>query len=233
MSHPNTSPYQATLFAGFSTVTNLNYLMAHLTFDRVHDPALRDLDLAIYRSFVPGLRYENLFPLTDSAAWFRLFESAYMMLIPEILVVLVVLYLTGRDVLGFFKRTFACYGLGLVVSMIYPAVSPCVYYPESFRAAYDGTLAASLGHGLASDYVALRRGLPLNGFGYFVAIPSLHVAMATVLQASLAVSRVHFWTFLPVNLLLVLSTVALGQHYLIDVPAGLLLGLVVLAFGRR
>ena len=36
--------------------------------------------------------------------------------------------------------------------MTYPAVSPCVYYPESFRASYDGTLAAALGHGLAADY---------------------------------------------------------------------------------
>src|SRR5207244_2972517 len=37
-----------TLFGGFVTVTNLNYLLALLTFDRVHDPALRDLDLVIY-----------------------------------------------------------------------------------------------------------------------------------------------------------------------------------------
>ena len=41
------------------------------------------------------------------------------------------------------------------------------------------------------------------------------------------------WTFLPVNLLLVSSTVALGQHYLIDVPAGMLVGLIVLPLGRR
>ena len=222
-----------TVFVGFRTVNNLNYLLARLTFDRVHDPALRDLDLAIYRSLVSGVRYEGLFPLTDSAVWFHLFENAYMMVFPEAIVVLVVLHLTGSDVVGFFKRTFACYGIGLLVAMTYPAVSPCVYYPESFRASYDGTLAAALGHGLAADYAALRRGLPLNGAGYFVAVPSMHVAMAVILQASLAVSRVHFWTFLPVNLLLVLSTVALGQHYLIDVPAGLLLGLIVLALRWR
>src|SRR5438093_1788191 len=33
-----------TVFAGFVTLTNLSYLIARLTFDRVHDPALRDLD---------------------------------------------------------------------------------------------------------------------------------------------------------------------------------------------
>src|SRR5439155_12506651 len=102
---------------GFVTINNLSYLIARLTFDRVHDPALRELDLAIYRSFVPGLRYDGLFPLTDSTLWFRLLEDAYMMLFPEILVVLVVLHFTGSDILGFFKRTFACYGLGLLVSM--------------------------------------------------------------------------------------------------------------------
>ena len=222
-----------TMFTGFVTVSNLSYLIARLTFDRVHDPALRDLDLTIYRAFVPGLRYEGLFPLTDSALWFHLLENAYMMLFPEIVVVLVVLHLTGSDILGFFERTFACYGIGLLVSMVYPAVSPCVYYPESFRATYEGTIAFGLGRALALDYVALRHGLPLNGLGYFVAVPSLHVAMAVFLQGSLAVSRMHFWTFLPVNLLLVSSTVVLGQHYLIDVPAGLLLGLIVLGLRLR
>ena len=89
-----------TMFTGFVTVSNLSYLIARLTFDRVHDPALRDLDLTIYRAFVPGLRYEGLFPLTDSALWFHLLENAYMMLFPEIVVVLVVLHLTGSDILG-------------------------------------------------------------------------------------------------------------------------------------
>ncbi len=37
----------------------------------------------------------------------------------------------------------------------------------------------------------------------------------------------YIWTFLLVNLLIMASTVALGQHYLVDVPAGLLVGLVV------
>lgn len=220
------------LFVGFRTVNNLNYLLARLTFDRVHDPALRTLDLALYRVLVPGVQYEGLFPLTDSALWFQLFEHAYMMVFPEAIVVLAVLYLTGADVRGFFRRLFACYGLGLLVAAIYPAVSPCVYFPESFRAAYDGTMAAALGRGLAADYAALRQGLPLGGFGYFVAIPSMHVAMAVILQASLARSRIHFWTFLPVNVLIVASTVALGQHYLVDVPAGLLVGAIVLAVRR-
>ena len=80
------------MFTGFVTVSNLSYLIARLAFDRVHDPALRDLDLTIYRAFVPGLRYEGLFPLTDSALWFHLLENAYMKLFPEIVVVLVVLH---------------------------------------------------------------------------------------------------------------------------------------------
>jgi membrane-associated phospholipid phosphatase len=32
-----------------------------------------------------------------------------------------------------------------------------------------------------------------------------------------------FWLFLPGNLLMVLSTVILGYHYLVDVPAGAIL----------
>jgi membrane-associated phospholipid phosphatase len=81
--------------------------------------------------------------------------------------------------------------------------------------------------GMASEYTASLQRTSVNGFGYFVAIPSLHVALAVVLQAMLRFSPGHFWAFLPVNLVLALSTVLLGYHYLIDVVAGVALGILV------
>ena len=143
-----------------------------------------------------------------------------------------VLLIARRDVIEFYRLTFACYVIGLLVFLLYPAVAPDVYYPESLRADYLGTSTAALGRNLAADYSALGRGLPLNGFGYFVALPSLHVAMALLSQALLHAFPLHFWTFLPVNLLLIVSTVVLGHHYVVDVPAGALLAAFVLAAHR-
>lgn len=87
--------------------------------------------------------------------------------------------------------------------------------------------------GMAAEYTASLQQTSVNGFGYFIAIPSLHVALAVVLQAMLRFSPGHFWAFLPVNLVLVLSTVLLGYHYLIDAVAGVALGTLVMTPGWR
>ena len=42
-----------------------------------------------------------------------------------------------------------------------------------------------------------------------------------------------YWTWMPVTILLILSTVVLGYHYLLDVPAGVILGCVLCRFLPR
>ncbi len=222
----------ATLFIGFEALDNLNYLLARATVERLQDHALRAIDLAVYGAFVAEVRYEGIFPLVRSPKLYRMFEDAYLILIAEIFLVLVVLHLTRGDVGRFWRRVFGCYLLGMLIAFVYPSVSPCVRYPDSMDPMYGHTIMAGLGRNLAAEYAAIQHGEPVSGLAYFVGLPSLHVAVAVVLQATLFISRIHFWAFLPVNLMLIVSTVVVGQHYLLDLPAGLLLGaLVVFASG--
>ena len=86
---------------------------------------------------------------------------------------------------------------------------------------------------LAHEFDAATRGAPVHGFAYFIAVPSLHAALAVVCQWFLAGSRLHFWTFLPVNVGVVLSTILLGYHYIIDIPLGLLLALAAIWIVRE
>jgi membrane-associated phospholipid phosphatase len=79
---------------------------------------------------------------------------------------------------------------------------------------------------MATEYRHVIAGEQLSGFGYFVALPSLHVAAATFIQRSVRQAPWLYWTLLPVNGLLALSTVLLGYHYLLDLPSGVLLGLL-------
>jgi membrane-associated phospholipid phosphatase len=77
-------------------------------------------------------------------------------------------------------------------------------------------------------------GQPVTGFGYFVGIPSLHVAMAVLLQFTIQQrSGAGGWLVAPINILLIASTVVLGYHYLADVPGGVLLALAAIAILRR
>src|SRR5262249_2794508 len=223
------------LTVGYATIWNLNYLIAALSKGRLADPALRELDIALYQLlFRVPIDYVGFFPIVRPEVFFRLFENAYVMLLPVSFVAALLWVMVKRDVTAFLTTFFTCYLAGLIVFAIYPAVGPCIAFPDSFGGEFRGTLTFRLMDGMASEYTAALERTSVNGFGYFVAIPSLHVALAVVLQVMLRVSPAHFWAFLPINVVVASSTIVLGYHYLVDLFAGLALGtLVTLPCWRR
>ena len=222
------------LTVGYATIWNLNYLVALLSKGRLADPALRELDVALYQLiFRTPIDYVGFFPMVRSEALFRLFENAYVMLLPEIFVAAWLWVMAKRDVAAFLRTFFTCYVVGLIVFALYPAVGPCIAFPDSFGDEFRGTLTFRLMEGMASEYTAALERTSVNGFGYFVAVPSLHVALAVVLQVMLRVSPAHFWAFLPINVVVASSTIVLGYHYLVDLLAGLALGGLVTTPGWR
>lgn len=120
---------------------------------------------------------------------------------------------------------------GGLMYWIAPAVGPFIYReglnPDSTRSQH---YMMYLFHGVVSSGE-----LPP---GYFTAplaaMPSLHVAHALFFTLFAARSlRWLFWAFLPLLLWIVLESVATGWHYLIDLPVGAGLALVVLVLIRR
>ena len=106
---------------------------------------------------------------------------------------------------------------------------PCgISSSETFSAAFDNSLTRALMSGMASEYRNCIQGAALNGFGYFVAIPSLHVIDAIVLQWYLRKSPVLSYCFLPINLAVALSTLVLGYHYSVDFIAGIAVAALVI-----
>ncbi len=224
------------LVLGLGTVCNLNYLLAPHVAGSLHDPALMRLDLVFYRWLLaPTVEYRALFPLVGGATAFRLLESAYHLVFAELFLVVLVRLWSGRDASGFLRAVFLAYFAGLIVFAVYPAVGPCIYYPETFRPEFQPTATHYLMRKMATEFAAATAKMPVNGLAYFVAIPSLHAALATLCQCFLGGTGFLFWTFLPINVAVVLSTVLLGYHYIVDVPVGVLLGLAAawnVAFSR-
>ena len=215
------------LFLGYAGVWNLNYAVLATSLERLHDPALRQIDLMVFNLGKPPLAgYAGFFPLVSSPFLFGVLERAYLLLFPELL--LAVILLRGRSVTRFLWVLFGCYWLGLLVFASYSTVGPCIYFPESFRGEWQGTATYGLMQKMATEFLAVKASQPVNGFGYFVAMPSLHVAVAVVLQATWRHRPVRFWSFLPVNLAVCASTVVLGYHYLLDLPGGVALAGLVL-----
>ncbi len=223
------------LTAGYALVWNANYLCARLVVHRLHDAELWAYELR----WLGWLRGENLspiglYPLVRNPWLFALLERAYLMLFAEIFLVLIVTVRQGADrVAEYLRALFACYLLGLCVFLVYPTVGPTLHAPQAFSAAFAETSTGRLTRSMGSELRALATGELLNGFGYFVALPSLHVAAAWVIQTRLRRTPILFWICVPVNMLLISSTVLLGYHYLVDALAGAILAAGVLRLAQH
>jgi len=223
------------LTVGYGLVWNANYLCARLVLDRLHDADLLASDLSLY-GWLCGqtVSPSGLYPIVRGAWSFALFERAYMMLFAEVILVLILSVRQGAArAAEFLQILFACYLLGLCAFLAYPAVGPIIYAPDTFDAAFADTSTARLMNSMATEFRALATGQALNGFGYFVALPSLHVAAACVLQSRLRWTPGLFWIAAPVNLLLVASTFLLGYHYFVDALGGIALAIGVLLLAPR
>jgi membrane-associated phospholipid phosphatase len=67
--------------------------------------------------------------------------------------------------------------------------------------------------------------------GGLIAFPSFHVAWSVLATYAALPRRGIFWALAALNALVISSTVLLGWHYLVDVPAGILLAAVCLWAG--
>jgi len=202
-----------TTVLGYAALWNLNYLLARLV-PTVHDSSLRASDEWIYSWFFSSVSYKDFFPILHDAFLVQVLNSAYMVLFPEVSLVLLLVCQTGEAgrVTRFLKGLFAFYTIGVMCFLIYPAIGPCLYYPDSL----DPKQANLLVEGMLHDYHAAISGGTLKGYGYFIALPSLHVMVALYLQRCLVSFAGLYRVFLPVNVMLILSTVVLGYHYVID-----------------
>jgi hypothetical protein len=209
---------------GLGAVCNVNYLLAPGAAAALNDPALMRLDLALYAWLLGGpVSYPALFPLVRSPAAFHVLEAAYQLLFAELLVVVLALLWVRGDPGPFLRTVFLSYFVGVIAFAVYPAVGPCIHYPESFAPAFEPTATHHLMRELAAEFDRAAAGRPGSGLAYFIAVPSLHAALAVICQRFLTGSRFLFWSFLPVNVAVLLSTVLLGYHYVVDVPCGIAL----------
>ncbi|VVE35566.1 PAP2 family protein [Pandoraea iniqua] len=115
--------------------------------------------------------------------------------------------------------------LCVLISLPIPAASLFLHYD----------IADIGGTAWYSDFRLLREGafpgfaaIPRQGL---IALPSFHAATAVLITYSLRrTPRFRYWAGL--NLLMLIATPSRGGHYLVDVVAGVLLAIAVIAIGR-
>lgn len=223
------------LICGFGVVWNLNYLMMrHMPLDR-WDPELRAIDLKLYSLWYgPGVDLTGLFPLVHNHVILRLLDNAYAILIPEVMLLAFLFSQeTGEAAVSkYLRRLFAYYLVGILIYLCFPVNGPCLYFPEQVDLSRSLPNSVTFTNGMLHDFRVAKQGGQLAGFGYFIAVPSLHVLVGIYLQHILRPFRALFRVFLPVNILLCLSTIVLGYHYLLDSVAALAVYLAMNVFFR-
>jgi hypothetical protein len=210
----------------YVVVWNANYLVLLAGRFRLHDASMQALDQWLYSALLGRpIIYDGWFPLTHAPWLIVTLERGYAALFVEVAVALFLLVPHTRPLRVFVARLSVCYALGLVIFVLWPVAGPHLVYPTSISATFTGTSTSAILRSSLADFAAITHGgQPVSGFGYFVALPSLHVAMAVLLQFTIGQrSRVGGWVVAPMNALMVVSTFGLGYHYLVDVPAGMLL----------
>lgn len=217
---------------GYAAVWNANYLCAYLAADRLNDALLLKAELALFRAL--GLSADaGVYPIAPGGMNI-LFESAYVMLFPQVVLTTVAMAIHKRGELlsVYIRAIFVAYALGLLVFLAFPTVGPTVTAPELIKSEYRSSITAHVAQRTAEELEAVHSGGDLNGIGYFIALPSLHVAQVCIAAFFLRRIRVLWCWFLPINVAIVLSTVLLGMHYIVDIPAGMLVAAVAVALAR-
>lgn len=161
-------------------VWNGNYLALVASRSRLHDASIRTLDELLYGAmWGRPIVYEGWFPLVHTPWMIAMFERAYISLFAAIALVLVVVAPHTDALRRFVARLVFCYAGGLLIFVAWPVAGPCLAYPASISATFTGANTRAIIESSLVEFSAIRLGgQPVTRFGYFVALPSLHVAMA-------------------------------------------------------
>ncbi len=176
------------------------------------DPILRRLDELLFLGVNPTLWLEQWI-----RPWFsEVMHSCYTSYYPFLPIIGVVLYL-GRDYHRFrdvmVSVTLGFY-LGYIGYLLVPAVGPRFYMADLFTLDVKGTTM------LSEKVVQMINMLESTRRDCF---PSLHTAITVIVTTyAWKYRRWLFWGFLPVNIGIIMATVYLRYHYVVDVLAGLL-----------
>jgi membrane-associated phospholipid phosphatase len=156
----------------------------------------------------------------------EIFSFCYMIFFIFAPFVAAVLYLQKRY--REFRHTMFsvifCFYLGYILYIVFPAVPPRITLKPLFYIDFHGALITDAALKTVSILPADSR----------CAFPSLHSAVTLLsLMFACRYSKVAFWVMLPFCLGLLLSTVYLRHHYVVDLLAGFILAICSFNIGPR
>ncbi|MFM0665832.1 phosphatase PAP2 family protein [Paraburkholderia sediminicola] len=198
------------------------YLCVTTDFPLVNN-SLISVDYALGFHWPDIYRWIKTHHLVRSALDLAYASGAYQLLaIPVILAIT----LNSQDYAEFVVQFIVSATLVILISVPFPAESAFVHF-----GVHDPNTVSTV-----SDFSLFRNGstreLAFTSVQGLVSFPSFHTILALCLAYSLRHVRFVFPIGIAMNLLMILSTPTQGGHYLSDVLAGLIAGVLVIYFVR-
>lgn len=211
------------LFMGFYAFSHMKVLIPLIN-SANYDELFARMDKFLFLGRSPTLLLLNI----NSPIFMKLMYFSYASFYAAFPVSFAVAFLSRN--IGEMRRLvlgiMVIYFFGLAIFYIFPSVGPLFYTPELFadipnkwqKVLWDGHLAIQ----------ANRETFTAAPFLGVAALPSLHGAHALFLV--LVAHRYHkklFYAYLPWIILLYISTIYMGWHYVVDLIAGALIAIVI------
>ena len=155
---------------------------------------------------------------------------AYFSGLPQIALIVLFLGFSGRGVQleGFIASFIGVTLFSIALSAFIPAAGPWAYY---------GLAPHLVDASAMSHFEPLRAGslrhIDLSRMQGLISIPSMHTAIAILVAYAMRSAGTWTWVFAALNLAMIVATPIEGGHYLIDVPAGAALAVVLIGLQRR
>ncbi len=184
-----------------------------LTPFKIIDPALLHLDQRIGFSTVAFMQW------TFSHPWLHhLLTMSYSTWMPELLLTPIVLafFKDQLEIDRYLLATFVSFFIGGLIYYFWPTIAPAgVLHNQRFlQEQYD----------LILRFQQVHQHIPVTTYdGGLISFPSFHVITALLVLYAFRKYAPLFYPLLLLNILLIVSTMALGYHYVVDVIAALIL----------
>jgi len=190
------------------------------------DAQVKALDLALGFDWLSADLAFRRYPLL-----MRVLEIAYGLMLIEALLVLVGLTLLGHDrmVSKVFAVLILSYLATLLGHFLVPLIPPPAQIVDLQVNGLPDTGAVTFVDLIAGLRDGSRRSFDSARIPGLISLPSFHAVMAVLCTWAARPLRLLFPVLVPVNLCMLVSTIPCGGHYLLDVIAGVLLVVGVIA----
>lgn len=209
-------------------------LKSWVAFRDVHDEQLLDLDKKLFAGHSPAVLLHDLLGERTAAHVLHVLYESFSWIVPVSFVAALVLMPRIKEGYVFLASAMWVWILGLASYYLIPTLGPFASAPDEFSGLARTGITETQEKYLAQREQLLAHPQAGDSFASISAFASLHVGFTCLI-----VLMLHYYGFRRATIVMsvylagvMVSTVYLGWHFVVDVPAGVVVAYLAVRLGR-